>query len=285
MGSKRWFMEAAAAPIGLAAMMLGLSLGQGIDLKAQDQQDEDIYLPDLGIIIEPEGSDSIGQIESPSMMEDVSLMVGKEPPGAAFIESTRELRAVLGDLSGKIDTLENSLNQDMESVRLENERLRTLIRKIQANRKEAEVSEAVDSHHEKALPEPQPTASFPIPAESSYQRIFEAYRSGLFTDVIALCQVLERAPLLPEEDIQVAYWCADAYFRQGLFQEALTTLEKVQASDHELKDDAIVLAGLIYLRQGKPDEALSRFQTIVSQYPASDYHRLAELTIKELNQL
>ncbi|MFB0515071.1 MAG: tol-pal system YbgF family protein [Candidatus Neomarinimicrobiota bacterium] len=47
----------------------------------------------------------------------------------------------------------------------------------------------------------------------------------------------------------------------------------------------MILQGLIFLRQNKPQEALARFQAIIDQYPSSEYYRLAELTIKELNNL
>lgn len=237
---------------------------------------------DLGIIIEPDRQDSAAQANPLPTGDDVGLMVGKEPPGAAFIESTKELRLVLDDLSGKINTLENSLNQDVEAVRLENERLRELIQKIQTSRKENEVSQAVQSVSDEVVPSPEEPTHSSLPDNPNYHHVLQAYRAGFLDDVILLSQALDESTIGREEHIQVAYWCADAHFRRGQLDEALQVLEEVPTANHELGDDAIVLQGLIYLRQGKSREARSRFETIISQYPASDYLRLAELTIKEL---
>ncbi len=269
----------------LIAMMMGPAPGAADPLQAQDKQDKDIYLMDLGIIIEsgkPDSATAAGTLP-PGVTRTV--MVGKEPPGAAYIESTRELRAILNDLGGKINTLENSLNQDVEAVRLENERLRTLIRKIQIERREADATrDASEAPADRAtgpasLPEPQ------LPVTASYRHIMQAYRAGFFADVVLLYRALDESVLSKEEQLLVSYWCADALFRQGAFDDALQTLEGISFSDHELGDDAVILRGLVCLRQGKSEEALTHFRAILDHYPASEYHRLAELTIKELNNL
>ncbi len=288
MGYKRWRKRAvAASPAGWLMVMLviGIFVGPGSALAAQDKQDEDVYLMDLGIIIEPGRLDSAAGTDSLPEIGDVGLIVGKEPPGAAYIESTRELRSALDDLSGKINSLENSLDQDMEAVRLENERLRALIRKIQSERKESEVSRAVESAPDWVEPYPGKTARTPLPDNPGFRHVLQAYRAGRLDDLIELCQAIDESAFSTKERVHVAYWCADAYFHRGQFEEALRALEKVPVTDHELGDDAVVLQGLIYLRQGKAQQARSSFQTILSQYPASDYQRLAELTIKELKHL
>jgi len=290
MDYKRWRKGAvAASPAGwlMVVLVIGVFVSPGSALVAQDKQDEDVYLMDLGIIIEPGRLDSAAGADSLSEMGDVGLMVGKEPPGAAYIESTKELRSALDDISGKINSLENSLDQDMEAVRLENERLRALIRKIQSERKENEVSQAVESAQDGVEPYPGKTARSPLPDSPGFRHVLQAYRAGRLDDLIELCQAIDESAFSPTERVHVAYWCADAYFHRGQFEEALQALEELPATatDHELRDDAVVLQGLIYLRQGKAQQARSRFQIILNQYPASEYQRLAELTIKELKHL
>ncbi len=287
MGYKRWRKGAfAAPPAGWLMVMLAISVffSPGSNLAAQDKQDEDVYLMDLGIIIEPGRQDSAAGADSLPAMGSVDLMVGKEPPGAAYIESTRELRSALDDLSGKINSLESSLDQDVEAVRLENERLRSLIRKIQSVRKESEVAQAVENAPVRVEPFSEETARSLLPDNPGFRHLLQAYRAGRLDDLIRLCQVIDKSAFSPEELVHMAYWRADAYFHQGQFDEALLALEKVLAADHELGDDAVVLQGLIYLRQGRAREALTQFQTILSKYPTSEYQRLAELTIKELNR-
>ncbi len=210
-------------------------------------------------------------------------MVGRGLAGAACVASTEELRSLLEDLSQKINNLENSLDQDMEAVRLENERLRTLIRKIQTQRQSAEVLPPKDVPLTGSNLTVETAHAVPIPDQPSYHHVFQAYRAGHYDQVLALCRDMDGAAITPDEGVQLAYWCADAYFRTGQFDEALASLDKTVATNHELQDDAIILRGLIFLKQGKTQAALTQFETIIQQYPASEYHRLAELTVKELN--
>ncbi len=241
---------------------------------AQDQ--EDVYLMDLGIVIEPEngGSDS-------SASEVLSI--SKAPAGAAYVESTRELRTVLDELRSKIEVLEYSLDEDVEAVRLENLRLRNLIRKIQTERLG---SEAPSADADLSTPEPvDPAVEAAVGPEPNYRDILEAYRAGQYVRVGRLGRRLDRSGLDPTRRAQVAYWCADAYFRTGAYDEALRALEDLAADGSQLPDDVVILQGLIFMKQGQPREALAQFQKIIDSYPNSDYFRLAEMTIKELHDL
>ncbi len=266
-------------------LVLSFLVGTLAGLTAQQDQIEDVYLPDLGIVIEPGQLDSIVRTDSAYQLGNAGLLIGKEAPGADFIESTRELRSVLDDLSGKINALESSLDEDVEAVRLENERLRELIRKIQTDRIENEVALIAENHSEVIVSSPSEPAQARLPANPSYRQVLSAYWAGYFQDVITLSQALEDSVLSTDQETQLAYWCADAHYQQGQFDDALQSLEKIPLNEHELADDTIVLQGLIFLKQGRIQEARSRFQFIISSYPASEYQRLAELTIKELNQL
>jgi len=273
-------MEAVTQRSSRAIILFGLLTSLVVWLVAQNEQEENVYLPDLGIIIEPDQGDSS------SGSGNVDLMMGKEPPGADFIESTKELRAVLKDLDGRIDTLDSTLNLDVEAVRLENERLRALIRKIQATRKESEVTTQTREDELLETTSPPIIEAGIMPAvEPSYRAIFLAYGAGRFEEVLLLSDAIDGSVLGEDESIQIGYWRADAFFRLGHFEKAQVVLGKLPASGHELVDDAIVLQGLIYMRQGRPQEAKSRFELIVSRFPSSEYLRLAELTIKELNHL
>ena len=263
-----------------------LVFGPVRNLPAQSQQEDGIYLPDLGIVIEPESHDSSVISGRVAAGAEVDLLVGTAPPGAAYIETTKELRTVLDDLSGKISELEGSLNNDLDAVRLENERLRTLIRKIQTERKEAEAIQVMENVHEA---EEGPAQQEGVPAmlvdKPTYRDILRAYSTGQYEDVLTLSASFDEAGLDESQRTQLAYWRADACFRTGQFDTALRFLHQVLAGNHELKDDAIVLQGLIHIRQGQPQQARVYFDRIIQEYPSSTYYRLAELTIKELNHL
>jgi tetratricopeptide (TPR) repeat protein len=173
----------------------------------------------------------------------------------------------------------------MDAVRLENERLRSLIRKIQTERKEAEIAQEMAT----AQAEEEATQIEEMPAHLSikptYRDIMLVYSAGQYEDVLMLGAAFDESGLDDDRRAQLAYWRADACFRTGQFDSALQFLQQVLAANHELKDDAIVLQGLIYIRQGQPQQARVFFDRIIQDYPTSTYYRLAELTIKELNQL
>ncbi len=269
---------------GNLLLTLGLLVSSSANLVAQDPSSQDVLKLDLGIVIEATGRDSAEGEAPESADTDVGLTVGKAPPGAEFIATSKELRSTLDALSGQILTLETSLNQDVEAVRLENERLRSLIRKIQTSRQEEEAARAA-KRLEGEIPPAKPSAPAPGWSERpGYRQVMQAYRNGSYRETAAMCATLDKSALLPEQATQVAYWWADALFREGRFDDALRILQPLAAASAKLGDDAIVLEGLIYLRQGKPGLARSRYQDIVSHYPASEYYRLAQLTLRELHE-
>ncbi|MEE9161813.1 MAG: hypothetical protein V3U35_02480 [Candidatus Neomarinimicrobiota bacterium] len=266
-------------------LLLALSLlaGGPVNLAAQDASTQDVLKLDLGIVIEATGRDSAAAETSEPGDIDVGLTVGKAPPGAEFIATSKELRSTLDALSGQILTLETSLNQDVEAVRLENERLRSLIRKIQTSRKEEQAVAAAGRLEEENQPIEPPAPAHSWLERPGYRQVMLAYRNGSYRETAAMCAALDKSTLLPEQATQVAYWWADALFREGRFDDALRILQPLAAASAKLGDDAIVLEGLIYLRQGKPGLARSRYEDIVSRYPASEYYRLAQLNLRELN--
>ena len=252
--------------------------------EASDQSEEDLYLLDLGIIIESRGGDTTYADEALPAADDPDLIIGKAPPGAEFIASTRELRELLNDLSLRINDLEQSLDQDVEAVRLENDRLRSLIRKIQHERSQWE-TEGIPEIAPAGEPADQDVLMGAASVQPTYRDIMSAYQLGRYEDVLLMRGYLDEGLLTAQQQIQVAYWCGDAYFRLGQLEEATQLLLPLEGVSHELQDDTLILLGLISLRQGDRGAARGRFQTILDDHPGSDYYRLAELTIKELANL
>ena len=268
--ARRW----AAVLVFLAAVAM---------LGAQETGGEDVLMLDLGIIIESESPDSATQADRAAAGDEIRLMMGTAPPGATFIATTKELRSALNALSGQITSLENSLNQDVEAVRLENERLRSLIRKIQISRSEEQAAQTAARLEEQTEAGAVTVAPTSVPPQrASYRAALQTYRSGDYAATLWVSEALATANLTPEQAAQVGYWHGDALFRLGRLDEALSVLEGAISAGDDVADDAIVLEGLIYMQQGKAAAARSRFETIVSRYPASEYQRLAALTIKEL---
>lgn len=248
----------------------------------QEDKSQDVFLPDLGIIIDfREGSTSTADI-----------LLEKQSASAAYMESTRELRTLLEELSAKITGLESSLDEDMSAMRLENGRLRSLIQRLQADREKertqraAQLAEPADPAPARFAAGPEPAiATRPAGGSVRLSDIMAAYLSGDYAAVASLCENMDATILPPGQATQLAYWSADAHFRLGEFDAALLSLGAIVNNKHELWDDAIVLKGLVYLKLGRADQARGQFEAILNHYPASDYYRLAELTVRELHAL
>ena len=238
----------------------------------------------LGVTIEPHDPDASAADSQllPADLSRADLVIGQEAPGAAVIASTKELQSVLDDLGAKIGSLESSLNQDLEALQTENERLRALIRNMQRRRQ--------DFAAPQVGPENPPAAGATLsaqspPAKVSFRQVLQAYQQGDDDLVTLLAPHVKPGQLTPAQTRSLHYWLADARFRLGRFNEARQALEPVLTGQHPLRDDAIVLHGLILLQLGQDHAALAQFLTIVDQFPDSDYLRLAKMAAAQLTAL
>lgn len=247
----------------------------------QEKKQDDLYLMDLGIIIEPETQ----RIEdSLAAQAEVNMLVARGTAGAAYVTSAQELRLLLDDLTSKLSTLENSLDTDLESMRLENSRLRTLIRQLQdgrgsgaPQRTENEISILTAI---KAEADHQPTSS-----PATFRQVLEAYLGGHYRQVIRYGRGLKTPDLPADQRHLVQYWQADAWFRLGQYEKALDFLAADTPAGHSLEDDHLVLRALVYMKMGQHELAREQFQDLITKYPDSKYRRLAEMTNRELHAL
>ncbi len=284
-GNHRFVILVVTACMSLSTIVLAQSSDKAYQ-KAKKERDR--ILMDLGVVILPEAADN-------SSAKPARQFTAGEVSGAAMVKSTQELRELLNDLSKRINNLDNSLvlNDQIESMQLENARLRELIKKSQVyeegpkNKTDVPAQTFLESPTDVVIasdPEPLlPTESMFIAADVEYSIILDAFRRGDYQKVLALSPRLNRTRVSDIKILQVIYWRADALFRLGRFKEALPFLAKVVEAAHPMRDDAIVLQGLSYIRLNEPGKALAQFEMILNNYPTSSYYRLAELTIIELN--
>jgi TolA-binding protein len=245
----------------------------------QSKESDDVLLLDLGIVIE--SSDSIST-ESNKRTE--SLSFSSMPGGAAFVQSTKELRSVLDELRSQIAQLESSLDGDVDEVRLENQRLRELLSKLQEGNAVPvdQPDQIVDDLKKREVPVESPPELYQVPVD--WREVMKAYRAGNYSAVVTLCDALPEVLLSNGEPNQVTYWCGAGYFSVGQLESALEILKSITTEKSPVQDDAIILTGLILMKQGHAIEARNQFQRIIDYYPESDYHRLAGLTLKELKE-
>ena len=68
------------------------------------------------------------------------------------------------------------------------------------------------------------------------------------------------------------YWIGESYYALGKYDEAIQAFNKVLNFKRSPKlDDALLMAGLSYLRKGQPEMASKKFQELLKRFPNSEY--------------
>ena len=80
----------------------------------------------------------------------------------------------------------------------------------------------------------------------------------------------------------ILYWLADAYQQDGQYDEALSLFNQITTAGTLRIDDALINKGLLYRKMGNENLALLAFGDVVSQYPNSEYLRLAQMELKKV---
>ncbi|MBN4080762.1 tetratricopeptide repeat protein [Caldithrix abyssi] len=272
---------------GLTILSMVGSLG------AQETPLSEIFFLDLGIVIEPaKGFEVYSRfVEKPS--EEVSFKIRKVESGSVYMASSKELLSTLGRINKRIERLENSFQTEMNALRQENVVLRQTLAEIQHSikdiptRPKSVVDQPIQST--KAFTEAAEKPSFPKPA-SMPRPVFDhsTYMSGVFAyqreDYQATLDKflelhLDVAPKKTAENI--LYWMADAYQQTAQYEKALSLLNTITTTGTLRIDDALVQKGLLHRKMGNEDLALAAFSDVVSQYPNSEYVRLAQMELKK----
>jgi TolA-binding protein len=110
----------------------------------------------------------------------------------------------------------------------------------------------------------------------AYQR--EDYQTAL--DKFSMLH-LKGAPKKTIENI--LYWTADSYQQMGQYEKALSLLNKITVTGGLRIDDALVKKGLLHRKMGNESLAIIAFGNVVSQYPESEYFRLAKMELKQVD--
>ena len=81
------------------------------------------------------------------------------------------------------------------------------------------------------------------------------------------------------------YWIGECHYQLGDYQKTVESMAKVFAYPRSNKRaDALVISGLAYEKLGLPAEAVRQFRRILSEYPASDYVRVAHARLRRLER-
>jgi TolA-binding protein len=253
-------------------------------LNAQESDLSEIFFLDLGIVIEPaKGSEIYSRlVDKPS--KEVSFKIKKVESGSVYMASSNELLTSLDRINDRIKNLESSLHSEINELRNENKQLRQDLSDIKESK--TQTMAIAQQPEEDSL-----VMSFGEINEVSKETVtfdHSAYMSGVFAYQredykIALKKfsslALKDAPEKTADNI--LYWMADSYQQDKQYIKALELLNQITSNGGLRIDDALIQKGLLHRKMGNETQALTAFTNVVSNYPKSEYLRLAQLELKK----
>ena len=257
-------------------------------LSAQESDLSEIFFLDLGIVIEPANGSEIYSrlVDKPS--KEVSFKIKKVESGSVYMASSNELLTSLDRINDRIKNLESSLHSEINELRNENKQLRQDLSDIQESKTQ---TMAIAQQPE----EDSVVMSFGEIKEVSKETVnfdHSAYMSGVFAYQredykIALKKfsslALKDAPEKTADNI--LYWMADSYQQDKQYIKALELLNQITSNGGLRIDDALIQKGLLHRKMGNETQALTAFTNVVSNYPKSEYLRLAQLELKKSDSI
>ena len=263
-------------------------------LSAQESDLSEIFFLDLGIVIEPsKGSENYSRlVTKPS--KEVSFKIKKVESGSVYMASSDELLGTLDRINERMEKLEASFKSEISELRNENNQLRQDLAGIQqALTQPTIVSKNLSK--EKALDKNLETV-IPIKIKSVSKKNVKFDHSAYMAGVFAYQREDYKTALKKFSSLKInhasektaeniLYWMADSYQQNNQYIKALDLLSQITSNGKLRIDDALIQEGLLHRKMGNEDAALMAFTNVVSNYPESEYIRLAQLEIKKSDSL
>ena len=259
-------------------------------LSAQGPPLSEIFFLDLGIVIEPaKGSEAYSRlVDKPS--KEVSFKIKQVESGSIYMATNTELLSTLDRINNRIERLESSFKTEINVMRQKNVGLQQALLSLQISKSpeffDSTPTEEASSLLNVAVKDPAIVKPVVTNQRSNFDQ--SIYMSGVFAyqredykTTIQKFSKLELSAAPPQTAENILYWLADAYQQDGQYDEALSLLNQITTSGTLRIDDALIHKGLLYRKMGNENLALLAFGDVVSQYPNSEYLRLAKMELKK----
>ena len=279
-------------------LILGITILLVFPLNGQQQTTSslsEIFLLDLGIVIEPStGEESYNRrVESPS--KEVNIRIKQIKSGTVYSVATQELLTAIERINTRISALEKSFHSELIALKYENKELQQLLASARPVLEKPNLPyislttvepQIIDDAHPVDLPvvksivviPPDPYDGFD---NKKYLKGMYAYQCENFSKALKCFDNLDLKTADMKTIENVLYWTADAYLHVHDYDQALATLDELlEYPKSDMADDALVKKGLLYKELGNMDLAMNSFKKVVVGHPDSEYSRLAALEIK-----
>jgi tetratricopeptide (TPR) repeat protein len=256
----------------------------------------EIYLLDLGVVIEPSSGDVVynRHIESPS--KEVNIRVKQVKSGTLNTIANQELLTAIDRINTRLMNLETSFHNEVMVLVSENIKLQQILTDLSIPALEKpdlpEINmtlidpQILENIEIKELPIVK-SIVLVLPEQPNrfdmdlYMAGMYAYQCGNLATALHCFDDLNLQSADLDKIENVLYWKADAYLQMHDYERALTVLDELLSyKKSDMVDDALVKKGLLYKDQGDLGLALNSFKKVVVGHPESEYLRLATLEIK-----
>lgn len=187
-------------------------------------------------------------------------------------EMFNSVRNDISRLEGILEAKSHAVDSLKRIVENKNARIRELEARLSSGVRPANVATR-----------PTTTASRPAPATASAAGFMAAYQNArqLFESynydaaIAAFEQLLQQYPSHELAD-NCQYWIGESYYGLRQYEKAILEFQKVFTySQNDKHDDAQLMIGLAYVKQGMRDRANREFTTFLNTYAGSEYTAIA----------
>tara|TARA_Y100000996_G_scaffold407510_1_gene385194 strand:+ start:85 stop:966 length:882 start_codon:yes stop_codon:yes gene_type:complete len=264
--------------------------------------DEDTFLPDMGVIIQP--ADKFSKLERPMEENNIvksNSMIDKKESNSVFATKASDMISSVDRITSQVSNIGKDYESKIEQLEVENSNLRNQIISLK-QRLNSEILNVSSIEVESVKPEIE--LSLPLEISSIDQDIVEEvdpqaenishkiilkdfdediyikgvihYNNEQFDECIEDLGVLPFEKGESRNTAKGLFLLADSYEKIGRYKQALLCLEKlISFNDPTYSELVLFKKGIIYRDIGMRDKAQKVFQTLVNFYPDSQYKAFA----------
>ena len=184
-------------------------------------------------------------------------------------QKEEERRLELVQISTTISNLQTEFNKRVVEIEELKGTVRTRLNRIQ--NLEAQIVEFRENQKQKETPKPPNNYTFAMVTQL-YKNALQQFNTRNYqtaiNDLTDLSIQFSDHPLISN----FHYWIGEAYFGLEQYTEAIKSFSRVEGipKSHKL-DDALIMAGVSYMRVGNFDNAKEKFEKLIRQIPNSEY--------------
>lgn len=133
------------------------------------------------------------------------------------------------------------------------------------------------------VPEPVvPVVNAPAETESDFNIAMTSFAKSDYQDAIRRLSKISETEKSPSLVIDSQYWLGESYFGLKQYEKAVSYFKKVLSAKSSKQDDAQAMLGESLIRSGQVQEAKAAFQTLIQNYPGSEYVPRARKMLQQL---